>query len=308
MFDVHRKDFASRLQTPMGCSIVFDNNKKKVCKPEKKKARKSGSQPQGTVLPPMPYENLDPNIGLPDGKTSREKYWVEDMVECINAIYNSWERNPEPLLALVVPEADREVTKHILYSFALEFCFAGTVTLQGETYTQWSKLREKMRGLVRDSQSGFDVSRIAGDNKDTGHVSVGEKLMKAVMMNQAGSSSTPGNQSSGAASAGSAARVDASSAATAATEQLLDVMAADATKIAAVCSFLLGATSTLPIRANPIYNAVAGKLFELAHNALESQQPTISMNSLMTDVASMVFGVVDFAVLEVQAACIVPFL
>ena len=85
-------------------------------------------------------------------------------------------------------------------------------------------------------------------------------------------------------------------------------MAGDVQLIAAMSSFMLGSTSSKPVRANIIYLSLTGKVFELADKVLQSNQPTVDMNSLMTDMAGLVFSVVDPAVHEVLTAscCTAP--
>eukprot|EP00959_Pyramimonas_sp_CCMP1952_P411399 8620842-Pyramimonas_sp.AAC.1 len=127
------------LRAPMSTSQVFlkkkqgkrSNVKAKTAPPMKKP--KKGTQDEALVLN-VPAEEIHDTVSADSPNTSRNTLFFDDLV---NAIC-------QPLQHLPIARYNTEVIRE-LFKFGFIFCFEGAVTIRGEMYTDWSKVRKIFR-------------------------------------------------------------------------------------------------------------------------------------------------------------------
>ncbi|CAK0856958.1 unnamed protein product [Prorocentrum cordatum] len=103
-----------------------------VAAPPVKKPKK-GTQDEALVLN-VPAEEIHDTVSADSPSTSRNTLFFDDLV---NAIC-------QPLQHLPIARYNAEVIRE-LFKFGFIFCFEGAVTIRGEMYTDWSKVRKIFR-------------------------------------------------------------------------------------------------------------------------------------------------------------------
>jgi len=92
-------------------------------------------------------------------RDDREVLWVEDLVDSVQYDVENRSR--------ALPTYTEQQVKSTVYSWALEFAFAGKVSVNVGEYEAWPKLRAMLQGVVGRASSG-QMSSVASEAAEQG--------------------------------------------------------------------------------------------------------------------------------------------
>ena len=102
------------------------------------------------------FEPLGDEGGVSEGTmTTREKCWLDDLVACLDF---ALAKGPSSISALGETQC-----RQMLSSFALEFCFRGSIVINSTTYVSWSTLRPKLQELAASAMSA-GLARLSAES------------------------------------------------------------------------------------------------------------------------------------------------
>jgi hypothetical protein len=143
------------LMTPMGASSVFKNSSKT---PDGSPLKAEDDAAADTSAPGKRRRKSANAAEKAGGKymkalrskvrqiDDREVLWVEDLVDSVQyAVENR---------SCALPTHTEQQAKSTVYGWALEFAFAGKVSVNAGEYEAWSKLRATLQGVVGRASSG----------------------------------------------------------------------------------------------------------------------------------------------------------